>query len=514
MAGQSTIFIEGLPDLPELESLMGKTGQPSLETLVLDENGEPALDSAGKPFFSAQENGLQFQNQLSLWKTLKDSDVRIPRGPWLDAGCGKGLFFSLAPHLLYSNQGIGRPQIIGVDMGRENTTISRAVAGHVKLSYRMQTTSPQRPEGFNVAIDVLNPQKLQEYRHLKPGVGALPPLAVVWSNQVFHWIKSDEDKYATLERLYSSMKPGGVLALSMSSSGTAKHFLQAYIDTIQALGMFRLPDHTQGYKSALFEYDPIGSQGFDKMATMIEEMGFDIASGVARRETVRYLHPLNYAEAVRQYGYDIFMRSVAHLLPEEQERIWTDIGERFMEVLKISRAWNPEGPHYEYRQNNLYFVATKRVARPSEGPLRKPLEPSGNLITSYLNPVYLSLGLGSLARKEGRAIEIQLKKGLENIDDITTQAPLERILIDVVKQAARDWDKADEQPRIMLSYELQQDAGLLLLQMQLKTIEERKPEEIFDRRTLRAAQATNVGIELGPWDKGMQTYTFTMPILE
>ena len=71
MAGQSTIFIEGLPDLPELESLMGKTGQPSLETLVMDENGEPALDSAGKPFFSAQENGLQFQNQLSLWALLK-----------------------------------------------------------------------------------------------------------------------------------------------------------------------------------------------------------------------------------------------------------------------------------------------------------------------------------------------------------------------------------------------------------------------------------------------------------
>lgn len=517
------IIIEDLPELPELERLgRNAHGQPALERLVVDDNDEPALDEGGKPFFSAQTNGLQFQNQLSLWQTLKRSGIEIPRGPWLDAGCGRGMFFALAHFLLWEGYRTG-PHLIGVDMGRENTRDAREVAQRVIRAHSRQTSSPERPEGYNVAIDVLKPQKLQEYAHSimvptsdsKSLVAApLPPLAVVWSNQVFHWIKGEEAKYAAFERLNAVMKPGGVLCMNMSTIGTAKHFLQAYGEIIRGLGPFR-PYRREGYKRALFEADPIGSQDFDKMATILEDAGFEINDRVSssRRETVVYQHPSQYAEAARRYGFETFMRPVAHLDDEAKEGIWTRIVQRFLEVLQNDGAWEPGKP-YRYKQYNLYFVAKKGVAQRS--PERVVFETLfgksiGVEVASYLNLTYLNRGLANILNKKGRSIGLQLEGEASEIVGVKTTAPLEGILRDVVNTATNEWDEDDTHPSIVVTYKVQGDD--LLLQMRVRTAFDRTPEEVLGKRTLLAAQNFEVRADHRNLGQKERIYEFKIPLM-
>ncbi|MBI2580756.1 class I SAM-dependent methyltransferase [Candidatus Woesearchaeota archaeon] len=330
---------------------------PPLEELV--------KDTEGRPLFTQISHGLQAANQMTLWELYLRSGLPLPKGAILDAGCGDGLFFAIAPAMIFDGvkkREIGRRTVIGVDLDERKVRKARLVANLTTANYAARTRSEQRPEGFSLTYYVQDAQDLAKMDPMQMVIDGkqsrLQKMAMVWSNSMFHWVKEPRDKYAALARFYVMLNKGGVLCMSMSAGGTARDFLEAYNNVMHGLGTYNLAANHSGYRRAVFEPDPIGSRPLDELTNMVEESGFEVLMGVNLKEDVSYKHPLEYANAVRIYGMDAFLNPVSHLARSAQVRVWKSIEYEFM--LRAANSGWRVGQPYRYSQFNSYIVAVKK----------------------------------------------------------------------------------------------------------------------------------------------------------
>lgn len=321
---------------------------PPLEELV--------LDAQGRPVFTMGSHGLQYRNQLTLWQLFLESGVELPRkGEVLDAGCGDGLFFALAPYMIFPEPKDRRP-IVGVDIEPRKVKQARRVATLVDADYNMRTQrhlsyivqDPQDLATMSTTDILVEGSKLMSF----------PKMALVWSNSMFHWIRAAKDKYAALSNFNTLLMDRGALCISMSAGGTARDFLEAYANVMRGLGVYDRNFNSKGYHRAELESDPIGSRPLDELVNMVEESGFDVVLACTLAESVTYASPKQYSGAVEVYGRDAFLMPVTHYSNSRKKDLWREIETEFLKVLG-DRGWM-NGDPFTYIQFNNYVIAVKR----------------------------------------------------------------------------------------------------------------------------------------------------------
>ncbi|MBI3036438.1 methyltransferase domain-containing protein [Candidatus Woesearchaeota archaeon] len=474
---------------------------PLLEELV--------KDTEGRPLFTQISHGLQAANQMTLWELYLRSGLPLPKGAILDAGCGDGLFFALAPHMVFNRPEIGRRRVIGIDLDPNKIKTARIVAGLIAKGFAESTRTTERPEGLSLAYLVQDPQDLarMDTEHIiinweKKG---LPEVAMVWSNSMFHWIREPENKYAALDNFNSVLQPGGVLCISMSAGGTARDFLDAYnhVIILQLRG-YDSQHNPRGYHRVGFETDPIGSRPLDEIVNMIEESGFDVAAGIELPESITYDDPRQYSRAVEVYGSKAFLRPVPHYSKAGMRKLWGDIEQEFLNILR-KKGWK-DGQPWTYTQFNNYIVAVKKAEVVSPEKRVAPVP-----VTSFLNERFLNASYKAMLSQSRRNMTISLSGNQEEVEGVETTVNIHDIFKAILTYATSNWVREDVMPVCTIQYRVAGEQSLVL-GIDVKPTEKKPVQSLFRPGVLKRLQQSNVGMSHTDLENGIRRYEFNVPL--
>ncbi len=489
---------------------------PDLEGLVRDDKGSP--------MFTVESHGLQFTNQMTLLKELRNSGVGVPQGPILDVGCGDGLFFAIAPYVLFPF--IGRRKIIGLDLEQHKVEKSRRIASIVSESYRIGTVQERQAvkdrytegrslqavrvnEGFSLTYKILDPidvsdMKNRDVDHVSSIIQKEGLMAMIWSNSMLHWIRDIENKYKAFDYFHALLKKGGVLCISMSAGGTASDFLQAYNNVVvNQLKRYHPESNPQGYRSRAFQPDPIGRKPVDEIAEMIEESGFNII-GLPRElgEPMSYHDPLQYVRSVQIYGRKNFERPFPHYTGTQRKEFWEKLEQEFLAILR-AKGWK-DGEPWIYRQFNNYVIAQNVTTA-------NPEEEKGSRIANYLNQEFLELVYKGILQTGNKPIAIELSGNKSELQDAKVPINLDSILQPVLKYAAKECCK-EPNPVCVINYSVGVDKRMTLT-IEAKLNNPAPINEIFKFKTLAIMQKADVRVS-DHFDGNTAKYEFNIPILQ
>ncbi len=481
---------------------IGNIVVPGVEELLIRE---------GDPVFTNTSHGLQYDNQLTLFSLLNHADTEIPKGIIVDAGCGDGLFEALAPSIIFDNRDIGGRMILGIDKEKKKVDKARLVAREVARDYKLTTSRRDHSTGKDVQILIAEPCDISRIDTRKFMRGdqerEFPNAGLIWSNSMFHWLRSEDQKFDALNNFYNITCPDGILCLSMSSTGTAQAFLEAYQFVYKHIvGKYHRIHNPRGYIPLKWQDDPIGSLNFDIIYSLVESCGYEVVKSINAAEGRTYTTPDEYVDAVAVYGYEKFFEALPDDTPANMKRrIWSMIRKQFLENLK-KQGWHPERQG-EYRQFNSYLVGV----RSTRMDISKVLKPG------YIRGLYRALPGG--ARQEMK-IDLEgapVKKGIEslvNLDEIfraffdyfakdstTPDNPSCRIRYLTVKETVEAGEKRTPKDKE------------IFLDISSQTRNERSIENILGKKLSEKLKRRHVTSEYNNLENSNRLYSFRIPLL-
>jgi ubiquinone/menaquinone biosynthesis C-methylase UbiE len=168
---------------------------------------------------------------------------------------------------------------------------------------------------------------------------------IVISNTVLHWL-NQPTLGSTPAKAFTEaarcLRKGGAMVASIAGIGTGRRFLKAYR---QAIGEMR---QVTTLCEPLFLENPVGCMHLHEAVAYAEAAGFRIVLAQLDYEPALFPSALHYCEAVRAYGYSIFMAALAQ---EKRESGWEHVCRSFVSAVG-------DGP-YLHDQYMCYLVARK-----------------------------------------------------------------------------------------------------------------------------------------------------------
>ncbi len=467
------------------------------------------------------------QNQLTLHEirlTAMEQGLITPpeHGPILDAGCGKGAFFALFSHLPDFNE--KRP-VIGIDKLKESILVSRQVTERVNDAYLKE-------KGRLLRFAVLDPADLTKMDPMhvfmnEKGYPALRNLSEVRSNSSLHWIRDNVAKYRVARMFHQMLQPEGIFCVSLSSMGTAEHFLTAYAAVIKGLGKFSARN-PRGYSPYEFQDDPVGSMTSHVIEKLIEGAGFNAVALVELPETVPYTDPSDYSVAVKAYGFDEFIASLNrdYWKGQELDNLWLEIEQEFIKELirngEWGTDWKKEGRKYPYRQHNIYAVFKKVELGQVPISVHKitkqekiKLSPVQKL-EDVLNELYVTRSGASIVQKLGQKshnpnLQFELVGNKAELSPYTADVDLKPVLGALMSYAASVWDVNDLKPVAKIVYSLKDEN--LQVTLAVRTPSKESLEDYFKEDIARQMRQTGVQVRLQEDEaQKMRTYEMLIPL--
>lgn len=290
-------------------------------------------------------NKLQANTLKTLISLIAEENFNISEGSVLDAGCGGGMFSVVSNQLAIMINNISSLKIVGIDK-----------------DYKKVESAERNYENAEKGAKALSRSVFCQ-ADLKDLVVFGEKYGLVLCNQVLHWVESDEGKLKVLQNFYDSLKDNGILAISVSGTGCCEDFLNAYQAVLREhggynKGKFR-KDTCEGYDDPVQSprsrhVDPIGNMNLSDLRRLIDAAGFDVLNACHLDEKVIFEHAIQYAEAVRNYGYEEFLKPFDNLDEGKKEELWNGILEKYEKITR-SRAKG-----YAYHQFTNYVIAIKR----------------------------------------------------------------------------------------------------------------------------------------------------------
>lgn len=264
--------------------------------------------------FYAKNLSMQSGNLKKLLGYLFKSGVSFHNGDYLDLGCGTGI------------------------LTREIQT--RSKFKNLKINYC----------GIDRSYEMIKLGKSRNKNNFIRGdIECLPfrkkSFALAISNSVLHWLNIPEKNQTPREALievFRVLKINSPLAISVSGYGTAKRFQESYK---KVMGYFK---NDPDFNAELYREDPIGNMHLIDLVKILIDVGFKIERAQLDYEPIRYKHPSDYVNAVKAYGYEMYLAPVPK---PKREMAWKKIKDDFIE--KIGNR------EYEHDQYMIYVVAFK-----------------------------------------------------------------------------------------------------------------------------------------------------------
>jgi ubiquinone/menaquinone biosynthesis C-methylase UbiE len=229
--------------------------------------------------------------------SLADSALRQPNvGKILDVGCGLGP----AAGELKERGILDKAQYLGIDLSPQ--MIARAKEIHKDGAVEFSVGDA---EALNVADGSVD---------------------LVLSNVALHWL--NQPKFGitpakAFSEIYRVLKPGGVFAVSIPAAGKAERFLKVYRTVLSS---YR---DTAVFDAAQYVEDPVNRLQLHELVDLALGANFLVELGQLHYQPQKFAEPQGYIDAARAYGFTCFMAPVA---AELQEKVWTEISEKFTET--------------------------------------------------------------------------------------------------------------------------------------------------------------------------------------
>ena len=255
---------------------------------------------------------LQTSNLKRLLTHLFEQPGCPKSGRLLDVGCGDGVLLDVL------NQTFKRLpyQYSGMDLSPG--MIREAKSGHPE-DVEFYVGDAEKLDSSNDSIDL------------------------VVSNSVLHWLNDPVMGHTlrkALSEIYRVLVPNGMAAISISGAGTAARFLTAFNEVRRGNSL----------NPSEIRKDPIGSMALHRVVDDLLELGFSIDLAHLEYEPKVYANPMQYAEHVRAYGYEMFLDGVP---VESKESVWNSIVERFESICGKGA--------YIHDQYMNYLIVTKHL---------------------------------------------------------------------------------------------------------------------------------------------------------
>ncbi len=234
----------------------------------------------------------------------------------LDVGCGTG---GIARELA-SHPTLQVKSYLGIDLSKEMIAIARANSRSNNTEFAQGDAEklPVTPGSFDLAL----------------------------SNSALHWLNQPSlgstPQHAFLE-IARSLSSGGVFGASLAAVGTGRKFRRSYLEVME-----KAQRSVADFESAKFMRDPIGCVHLHEAVDWASTAGMKVLFARMDYEPVVFARSVDYCDAVRAYGYSVFMAAVPERLKED---IWRDVCRTFMDS-------QPPGP-YLHDQYMCYLVTSK-----------------------------------------------------------------------------------------------------------------------------------------------------------
>jgi len=321
-----TIDCEGRYAILSLLEACGNLWAPNHEVKQMAGEGCKAMDSSTEykeivrisydtqASLYAKTLSMQSGNMMRLLGYLLTSGISQSRGNYLDVGCGMG---NLAQEIQQRFGGVSIAYC-GIDLSQEliklgkiqNPSLHNMLVGDIEHL-------PFRDESFDTVI----------------------------SNSVLHWLNVPEvgqSPRRALAEIWRVLRVDRSLAVSVAGIGTGRMFQESY-KRVMAQCRF-----DPGFKAALYREDPVGTMRLDQLINMLLDIGFNIKLALLEYEPVIYSHAAKYLNAVKAYGYGMFLAPVP---PLNKEMVWQMIENDFVEHIGDRE--------YHHDQYMIYVIALK-----------------------------------------------------------------------------------------------------------------------------------------------------------
>jgi SAM-dependent methyltransferase len=288
---------------------------------------------AGKPM--QRDNGETLLRLVS--RLIDQGKVRRPEA-WLDAGCGTGLMASLcdqlqtAPEFRWLRYAKTR---VGFDYSPQMLSITN-------------NQQPDPNEGYTHLVDGDCRWFGRDNLFREAGVQQVD---LILMNNVLHWLFTSDAIERALHQSYEMLdRFGGCVAASIAAVGTGSVFYGAYKAELEE----RLEADQKERWRAHIE-NPIGLQSLDTIVDIARKCRFRIERAQLTYEPKEYDSTDEYVRDVRAYGEAVLMAPLLHLSPQERERVWSSVSDRFRELhrAKFNQA------AYVHNQFMIYLVAVR-----------------------------------------------------------------------------------------------------------------------------------------------------------
>ena len=233
----------------------------------------------------------------------------------LDLGCGLGVLVGL----LEQRPVISYESYTGIDLSKGMIQIAKKNYASEKVKFLVKDI-----ETLDVADTSMN---------------------IVFSNSVLHWLNQPKlggNLNKAISEISRVLADKGIFCASIAGAGTAKRFLKSYNSVMKR------HQNNSYFDKKQYVADPIGCMELNKVVTLLMSNGLKVKFAHLEYEPLTFESAAGYVNAVRAYGYKMFMAPVEEV---ERRKIWDEVSREFVEQVGDQE--------YYHDQYMIYVVAEK-----------------------------------------------------------------------------------------------------------------------------------------------------------